>query len=226
VTVPSFDARLIEALLFAAPEPLDEAALKARLPETADLAALLAELKAHYAERGVNLAELGGRWQFRTAPDLGSHLKLQVEVRRKLSRAAVETLAIIAYHQPITRAEIEEVRGVGLSRGTLDLLLEAGFIRPRGHREAPGRPALWVTTDMFLEHFGLASLDDLPGLSDLKASGLLDQRGPLPAMEQVADAVIETDPDDEPEPDDAEGEVEEPGSEGASDDAEPARDAS
>jgi len=223
VTVPSFDVRLIEALLFAAPEPLDEAALKARLPETTDLKALLAELQAHYAERGVNLVEVAGRWQLRTAPDLGSHLRLQVEVKRKLSRAAIETLSIIAYHQPITRAEIEEVRGVGLSRGTLDLLLEAGFIRPRGHREAPGRPALWVTTDMFLEHFGLASLDDLPGLSDLKASGLLDQRGPLPAMEQVANAVVEQPEEggeDEPEP---EAEAPEGTSEG---DGEPARDAS
>lgn len=206
MTAPSFDTRLIEALLFAAPEPLSDEALQAHLPEGADLKAIMVELQAQYAERGVNLVEVAGRWQFRTAPDLGAHLKLQVEVRRKLSRAALETLSIVAYHQPITRAEIEEVRGVGLSRGTLDLLLEAGFIRPRGHREAPGRPALWATTDMFLEHFGLASLDDLPGLSELKASGLLDQRGPLPAMEQVADAVVEADDDENGDGDELEAE--------------------
>ncbi len=135
--------------------------------------ALLARLGEEYGGRGVNLVRVGGKWALRTAPDLAPYLRRQVEVSRKLSRAAVETLAIIAYHQPVTRAEIEEIRGVSVSRGTLDILLEAGWVRPRGRRRTPGRPATWVTTQGFLEHFGLESLDDLPGVEELKASGLL-----------------------------------------------------
>ncbi|MSP83979.1 MAG: SMC-Scp complex subunit ScpB [Alphaproteobacteria bacterium] len=186
-----FNVRLVEALLFAAPEPLDSATIASRLPDGVDLAALLSAIAAHYAPRGVNLVEVGGKWQFRTAPDVGPHLRMQLEVRRKLSRASLETLAIIAYHQPVTRAEVEQIRGVSLSRGTLDLLLEAGWIRPRGHRDAPGRPALWVTTDGFLSHFSLASLDDLPGVAELRATGLLEPRAPLPAMEPTATAATD-----------------------------------
>ena len=166
--------RLLEALLFAAGEPLDAATLAGHLPSGTDVAALLAELERAYAGRGVNLVRIANRWAMRTAEDLVSLLRRDVEVGRRLSRAAVETLAIVAYHQPVTRTEIEEIRGVGTSRGTLDILLEAGWIKPRGRRQTPGRPVTWVTTDGFLEHFGLESLEDLPGVSDLRAAGLLD----------------------------------------------------
>ncbi len=150
---PSFDfahLRLLEAILFASAEPLSERALAHRLPENVDLKAMLSVLQEHYADRGVNLVRAGKSWAFRTAPDLAQQLNKEIDVPRKLSRAAVETLAIIAYHQPITRAEIEEVRGVGLSRGTLDVLLEAEWIKPRGRRKTPGRPMTWGTTDGFL----------------------------------------------------------------------------
>ena len=166
--------RLLEALLFAASEPLDEATLTERLPAGADVTGLLARLAGNYAGRGVNLVRVAGKWGLRTAEDLAPYLRQHVDVARRLSRAAVETLAIIAYHQPVTRAEIEEMRGVGVSRGTLDILLEAGWVRPRGRRRTPGRPATWVTTEAFLEHVGLASLDDLPGVDELRAAGLLD----------------------------------------------------
>lgn len=165
--------RLIEALLFASEQPLDEAAIAGQLPEGADITALLADLAEVYRNRGVNLVQVSGGWAFRTAPDLAPHLKVHRTVMRKLSRAALETLAIIAYHQPATRAEIEDIRGVGLSKGTLDLLLEAGWIAPKGRRQAPGRPITWVTTGDFLEHFGLSALEDLPGVDELKAAGLL-----------------------------------------------------
>jgi segregation and condensation protein B len=166
--------RLLEALLFAAPEPLAEAELALRLGEDADIPALLRELAETYAERGVNLVALAGGWTFRTAPDLATALKSERDVTRRLSRAAVETLAIIAYHQPVTRAEIETIRGVGLARGTLDRLLEAGWVQPKGRRESPGRPLNWVTTPQFLAHFGLESLRELPGVEELRQSGLLD----------------------------------------------------
>jgi segregation and condensation protein B len=208
VSEPDLNLRLIEALLFASPEPVDLATIAARLPEAVDAGAVLAELVEHYSSRGVHLVDVGGKWQFRTAPDLAPHLRMEVEVRRKLSRAALETLAIVAYHQPVTRAEIEQIRGVTLSRGTLDLLLEAGWIRPRGHREAPGRPALWVTTDGFLSHFGLASLDELPGVAELKATGLLDSR-PMPAIQPVAEdeptGEAEGESEDDPAEDQASG---------------------
>ncbi len=175
------DLRLLEALLFAASEPLDAATLSERLPPGADVGALIARLKDDYAGRGVNLVRVAGKWALRTAEDLAPELHRHVDVARKLSRAAVETLAIIAYHQPVTRAEIEETRGVGLSRGTLDILLEAGWIRPKGRRRTPGRPITWVTTESFLEKFGRDSLGDLPGVDELRAAGLLDigPGGPL-----------------------------------------------
>ncbi len=166
--------RLLEALLFAAAEPLAEAELALRLGDAADIPALLSALAALYAERGVNLLAVAGGWTFRTAPDLAPALRSERDVARRLSRAAVETLAVIAYHQPVTRAEIEAIRGVGLARGTLDRLLESGWVQPKGRRESPGRPLNWVTTPHFLAHFGLESLSELPGVEELRQSGLLD----------------------------------------------------
>lgn len=166
--------RMVEALLFAATEPLDLETLAERLPDGADIPALLARLGEMYEGRGVTLVETGGRWSFRTAPDLAFLLRREVETQRRLSRAAIETLAIIAYHQPVTRGEIEEVRGVGLSRGTLDVLMEAGWVRIKGRRRTPGRPVTYGTSDAFLDHFGLNAIDDLPGLEELKSAGFLD----------------------------------------------------
>ena len=172
--------RLLEALIFAGTQALDEKDLAERLPNDADVPRLLADLADLYAARGVNLVKVAGGYAFRTAPDLSERLKIEKPVTRKLSRASIETLAIIAYHQPVTRTEIEQVRGVGLSKGTLDLLFEQNWIRPMGRRRAPGKPVTWGTTDFFLEHFGLASLDDLPGHEEMKAAGLLDPRAQPP----------------------------------------------
>jgi segregation and condensation protein B len=166
--------RLLEALLFAAPEPLGEDELARWFGDDDSVASLLCELGQIYAERGVNLVRLAGGWTFRTAPDLAPELRTERVVGRKLSRAAVETLAIIAYHQPVTRAEIEAIRGVALARGTVDRLMEAGWVRPTGRRDAPGRPLNWATTPAFLAHFGLDSLNELPGMDELRAAGLLD----------------------------------------------------
>ena len=166
--------RLLEALLFAAPEPLGEDELARWFGDDDSVASLLCELGQIYAERGVNLVRLGGGWTFRTAPDLAPELRTERVVGRKLSRAAVETLAIIAYHQPVTRAEIEAIRGVALARGAVDRLMEAGWVRPTGRRDAPGRPLNWATTPAFLAHFGLDSLNELPGMDELRAAGLLD----------------------------------------------------
>lgn len=174
--------RRLEALLFASAEPLTEADLAPRLPENADLDSLLKELSGQYAGRGVNLVRRGRGWAFRTASDIAPFLKIERQVPRKLSRAATETLAIIAYQQPVTRAEIEEIRGVALSRGTLDILLEAGWIKPRGRRRVAGRPVTWGTTEAFLDQFGLESLDVLPGIDELRAAGLLDRSGGLSAI--------------------------------------------
>ena len=171
---PAAAERMVEALLFAAAEPLSAADLQQRLPEGADAGRALAALRARYAGRGVELECVADRWRFRTAPDLGFLMVEQREEARRLSKAALETLAVIAYHQPVTRAEIESVRGVSLSRGTLDLLLELGFVKMRGRRRSPGRPVTYGTTDGFLEHYGLASLADLPGAADMRAAGLLD----------------------------------------------------
>ncbi len=176
--------RLVEALLFAVAEPIGEEALARHLDDAADVRNLLHELVESYAGRGVNLVRLAGGWTFRTAPDLAVSLRIERPVVRRLSRAAIETLAVIAYHQPVTRAEIEQVRGVALGRGTIDTLMEAGWVRPKGRRAGPGRPLLWVTTPGFLVHFGLDSLNDLPGLDELRAAGLLDLT-PLTLPEQV-----------------------------------------
>jgi len=170
--------RIIEAMLFAATEPLDEASLAERLPKGADVRGLIEQLRHTYEKRGVQLVEVGGKWQFRTAQDLAFLLRKDATEQKKLSRAAMETLAIVAYHQPVTRAEIEDIRGVSVSPGTLDILLEVGWIRPRGRRRSPGRPLTYGVTDAFMSHFGLANIADLPGLEDLKAAGLLDSRLP------------------------------------------------
>jgi segregation and condensation protein B len=172
------ELRILEAVLFAADEPLDEKALAARLPAGADIHALLLELQQEYAPRGVNLVRVGGKWSLRTAGDLAWILTRETVVTKKLSRAAIETLAIVAYHQPVTRAEIEEIRGVTTSKGTLDVLLETGWIRLRGRRKAPGRPVTYGTSEAFMSHFGLDALADLPGIDELKGAGLIDKSLP------------------------------------------------
>ncbi len=178
MTVDPQHLRMAEALLFAATEPLDQGTLEQRLPEGVDVPAVIAELTRRYQGHGVELVVVAGRWAFRTAPDLAFLMKEERQVTRRLSRAAVETLAIIAYHQPVTRAEIEEIRGVGLSRGTLDVLLEVGWVRPRGRRRTPGRPVTYGVSDEFLIHFGLESIEDLPGVEELKAAGVLSSTPP------------------------------------------------
>jgi segregation and condensation protein B len=195
--------RIIEALLFASAEPLDEAELARRLEAGVELDRVLERLRAHYAERGVNLTRVGKKWFFRTAADLNWILAREQVEEKKLSRAALETLAIIAYHQPATRAEIEEIRGVAISKGTLDVLLDTGWIRLRGRRKAPGRPITYGTTDAFLMHFGLEQIGDLPGLDELKGAGLFDGRLPKGfGVPQPSDAAALRD-DEEPLEDEA-----------------------
>ncbi len=212
--------RILEALLFAAAEPLDEAMLKRHLAADEDIAGLLEELRAFYAGRGVNLVRVAGKWAFRTSDDLAYLLERYAVQERRLSRAALETLAIIAYHQPVTRAEIEEIRGVSTSAGTLDILLETDWVRLRGRRRAPGRPVTYGTTDAFLSHFGLEGIKDLPGLAELRASGLLDGNLPpdfaVPEPTDVAalmpdelplDAAEDEEEDEEVEADEGEDEA-------------------
>ena len=172
------ELRLLEALLFAASEPLDQATLAKKMPDGVDIKVALAQLQADYASRGVNLVRVANKWTFRTAGDLSWLMTRETTETRRLSRAAIEMLAIIAYHQPVTRAEIEEIRGVVTSKGTLDVLLETGWIRPRGRRKTPGRPLTFGTTEAFLSQFSLEALGDLPGLEELKGTGLLDSRLP------------------------------------------------
>lgn len=183
--------RMIEAILFASAEPVTLAELKSRLPHGADPAEALVLLRKRYQGRGVDLVRVGEAWAFRTAPDLGHLMRKEVVEQRKLSRAAIETLAIVAYHQPVTRAEIEEIRGVAVSRGTVDQLMELGWIRLGRRRMTPGRPVTFVVTEAFLDHFGLESARDLPGLKELRAAGLLDAR-PLPPGMGGAEAEAET----------------------------------
>jgi segregation and condensation protein B len=173
------ELRLLEALLFASAEPVDEALLAKQLPAGVDVKDAIARLKDEYAMRGVNLVRIGKKWTFRTAADLSWLLTRKAVETRKLSRAAIETLAIVAYHQPVTRAEIEEIRGVVTATGTLDVLLKTGWIRPRGRRKSPGRPITFGTNDAFLSHFGLEEVGDLPGLDELRGAGMLE--GHLPA---------------------------------------------
>ena len=188
--------RVLEAMLFSSADPVPEKVLKARLPEGSDVDILLQELKSFYSNRGVHLVSVGKKvWAFRTAPDLSDHLRIDTEIKRRLSRAATETLSIIAYHQPITRAEIEEVRGVATSKGTLDILLEAEWIKPRGRRRVPGRPVTWGTTEQFLDQFGIERIEDLPGIEELKAAGLLDTRPGLMSLGQISDGSDNADSD-------------------------------
>lgn len=229
--LPSADRReklrMLEALLFAAAEPLDEGRLGQRLGLGDELPALLDELKGFYASRGINLVRVAGKWAFRTATDLAYLLEQHASEERRLSKAALETLAIIAYHQPVTRAEIEEIRGVTTSKGTLDVLMETGWIRPRGRRRAPGKPVTYGTTDVFLNHFGLDSIKDLPGLAELKGAGLLDSNLPpdfkVPEPKDVAALLPDELPLDSTEEDEDQGELdlsdaEEPSSEDEGDD--------
>ena len=195
--------RMAEALLFAAAEPLDVKSLEGRMPDGVDVPAVLEALQKQYEGRGVELAQFGKRWAFRTATDLGFLMEKEREDTRRLSRAAVETLAIIAYHQPVTRAEVEEIRGVAVSKGTLDVLLETGWVRMRGRRRTPGRPVTYGTSDEFLQHFGLSALTDLPGMEELKAAGLLDSRLP-PGFEMTGPALGD---EEDPLDDDDAGDV-------------------
>jgi segregation and condensation protein B len=212
-TTPSSDVterylRILEALLFASAEPLSAAELAPHLGEGADAAGLLGLLQQRYAGRGVNLVQRADKWAFRTAEDLNFLLRRETTDNRPLSRAALETLAIIAYHQPATRAEVEEVRGVATGKGTLDLLMEAGWVRMRGRRRTPGRPVTYGTTEAFLDHFGLEGLADLPGLEELKGAGLLSNR--LPPNMQIPlpfDGPLRED-EDPLDPDDIEGQDE------------------
>ena len=190
--------RIVEAIVFASAEPVDVAHLKGFLPEGTDIAGLLADLQANYTNRGVNLVEVAGKWLFRTSDDLSYLLRREKLEERKLSKAAMETLAIIAYHQPVTRAEIEDIRGVAISKGTLDQLLEIGWVRMRGRRKTPGRPVTYGTTDGFLSHFGLNEVGDLPGLQELKGAGLLDANLPpgfdIPMPRSSDDLLPDEDP--------------------------------
>ena len=202
-----------EALIFASPEPLSQKAIADRLPAGTDVDALLAEIASDYAQRGIRLVRVAEAWTFRTAPELAPHLQLERKVTRKLSRAALEALGIIAYHQPVTRAEIEDIRGVALSKGTLDVLLEAGWIKPGKRRRTPGRPVTWVTTQEFLDHFGLEKIEDLPGLDELKASGLLDTRPRVHVLQPGQSAETPADEGEEGELAELEG-LEDDGGEG------------
>lgn len=202
--------RIMEALIFASADPVDLGDIKPFLSDAADAEALAEELQQTYAARGVNLVRRGSKWAFRTAEDLNFLLRREETENRPLSRAALETLSIIAYHQPVTRAEIEEIRGVSISKGTLDVLMEAGWVRMRGRRRTPGRPVTYGTTEGFLDHFGLETLGDLPGLEELKGAGLLSSRVPpgfqvpLPHDGGLRDDEDPLDPDDEGESEDAE----------------------
>ncbi len=188
--------RMTEALLFAASEPLDLKALATSLPEGADVAGLLSELQQIYEARGVNLVCVAGKWQFRTASDLAFLLRKEQPEQRRLSRAAIETLAIIAYHQPVTRAEIEDIRGVMLSKGTLDVLMEVGWVKIRGRKRTPGRPVTFGTSDAFLIQFGLESVNHLPGVDELKAAGFLEAIPP--SGFDVPNPTDELGPDEDP----------------------------
>jgi segregation and condensation protein B len=190
--------RMAEAIVFASAEPVSDRHLAERLPDGVDVAAVMAELRLVYEKRGVNLVRVGGAWAFRTAGDLAFLMSREAVQQKKLSRPALEVLAIIAYHQPVTRAEIEEIRGVETSKGTLDMLMETGWIRMRGRRRSPGRPVTYGTTEPFLDHFGLEELRDLPGMEELKGAGLLSARMPsnFSMPQPPADADLLTDEED------------------------------
>jgi segregation and condensation protein B len=197
--------RMTEAVLFAASEPLDEKTLAAMLPEGADVPALVTELQQKYEGRGVNLVRVADKWQFRTAADLAFLLRKEKPEQKRLSRAAIETLAIIAYHQPVTRAEVEDIRGVALSKGTIDALMEVGWVKIRGRKRTPGRPVTYGTTEAFMVQFGLENIGDLPGMEELKAAGFLEALPP--AGFDVPSPSDELSPDEDPYEEEA---VEEP----------------
>ena len=193
------EIRLVEALLFASQRPLKAQDIEDRLPVGVPVMELISELKNDYLSRGVNLVNIAGGWTFRTADDLKDNLRSLVQVKRRLSAAAIETLAIIAYHQPVTRGDIESIRGVAVSKGTLDTLLECNWIRPRGRRRVPGRPLQWGTSEEFLEYFSLEKLNDLPGIEELKATGLLEKRDSLTSLILPDDLPVEDDAGDQDE---------------------------
>jgi segregation and condensation protein B len=170
------EKNLIEAILFSASEPLDVGTIKSKVKSGTDVLKILYELQKDYQDRGIRLVNLADKWSFRTSDDLSAKLKKEIIIQKKLSKAAIETLAIIAYHQPVTRSEIEEIRGVSFSTGTLEILFELGWVKPNGRKEIPGKPLLYVTTDKFLNHFNINSLDDLPNSDELLAAGLIDSR--------------------------------------------------
>ena len=170
------EKNLIEAILFSAKEPLDVNTIKSKVKTGTDVLKILYELQQDYSERGVKLVNLANKWSFRTSEDLSDKLKKEIIIQKKLSKAAIETLAIIAYHQPVTRSEIEEIRGVSFSSGTLEILFELGWVKPNGRKEIPGKPLLYVTTEKFLNHFNINSLEDLPNSDELMAAGLIDSR--------------------------------------------------
>ncbi|MEA2860129.1 MAG: segregation and condensation protein [Methylobacteriaceae bacterium] len=213
--------RIAEALLFAATEPMEESEIARRLAEGTDLSAIMARLREDYAPRGINLVRVGRKWLFRTASDLGWILSREKTDEKRLSRAALETLAIIAYHQPVTRHEIEDIRGVAISKGTLDVLLETGWVRLRGRRRAPGRPITYGTTEHFLLHFGLEQIGDLPGLEELKGAGLFDGRLPQGfGVPQPSDALDLREDEDPLEADAEELDLGEPQEESAAEEPE------
>jgi segregation and condensation protein B len=213
--------RIAEALLFAASEPMEEVEIARRLAEGTDLGLVMTRLREDYAQRGINLVRVGRKWLFRTAADLGWILSRQRSDEKKLSRAALETLAIVAYHQPVTRHEIEDIRGVAISKGTLDVLLETGWVRLRGRRRAPGRPITYGTTEQFLLHFGLEQIGDLPGLEELKGAGLFDGRLPQGfGVPRPSDALELREDEDPLEPDAQELDLGDPQEEPAAEEAE------
>jgi segregation and condensation protein B len=213
--------RIAEALLFAASEPMEEGEIARRLAEGTDLGLVMTRLREDYAQRGINLVRVGRKWLFRTAADLGWILSRQRSDEKKLSRAALETLAIVAYHQPVTRHEIEDIRGVAISKGTLDVLLETGWVRLRGRRRAPGRPITYGTTEQFLLHFGLEQIGDLPGLEELKGAGLFDGRLPQGfGVPQPSDALELREDEDPLEADAQELDLGDPQEEAAAEEAE------
>ena len=197
ITLLSPEHRLLEAVIFASGEPVTVDLLTRQVDGTVNVLEILYDLKKLYEPRGVNLVETDGYWSFRTAPDISPHMKITRQPRRKLPRVAAEVVAIIAYHQPVTRADIESIRGVDTSRGTLDILLELGWIRPGKRRDTPGRPLTWNTTPDFLSHFNLETLRDLPGLDELKAAGMLDARPVLANLPREADDAADVEIPDE-----------------------------
>ena len=180
------DIKLLEAILFASGEPVEESDLREKINEKKNITKYLNEIKIFYASRGINLIKTGNKWSFRTSEELIDDLTIFKNQKRKLSRAAIETLSIIAYQQPITRSEIENIRGVQMGRGSIDHLMEIGWIKPSGRKNIPGKPTLWITTDLFIEHFGLNTLDDLPNKDELKASGFLDKRSAIATISDLA----------------------------------------